>query len=62
MSSLYSIGYGKFDWPEAFLDGLIDCDIEMTHAMETDLKLCDGIKTGAVQIVIRLQPKCKEYE
>lgn len=59
---LYSAGYGKFDWPETFLERILDCDGEMTQSVETELKLCDGTKTGTMQLLTRLQPRCKEYE
>lgn len=54
-------GYGNIEWPEEVLSGLLDCAGEMTHSLETELKECDGAKTGTIQVVIRLQPKCEEY-
>ncbi|XP_037824353.1 uncharacterized protein LOC119612613 [Lucilia sericata] len=56
------IGYGSLEWPEEFLSGLDECAGEMTYTFETELKECDGAKTGTIQVILRLQPKCKEYE
>ncbi|XP_065360794.1 uncharacterized protein LOC135954531 [Calliphora vicina] len=55
------LGYGSIEWPEEVLSGLLECAGEMTHSLETELKECDGAKTGTIQVIIRLQPKCEEY-
>ncbi|KNC28215.1 hypothetical protein FF38_14136 [Lucilia cuprina] len=61
MDGTMVIGYGSLEWPQKFLSGLDECAGEMTYTFETELQECDGTKTGTIQVILRLQPKCKEY-
>ncbi|KAM7360764.1 uncharacterized protein ACRADG_007583 isoform 2-T2 [Cochliomyia hominivorax] len=56
------LGYGSFKWPEEFLFNLLESSGEITQTFETELKECDGTKTGTLHAIIRLQPKCEEYK
>lgn len=59
------IGLSLMDWPDSITNCLIDpaCAGELTHVFESEFKQCDSGKVcGIIEVIVRLQTKCSEWE